>query len=578
MRLSPELIEEVRRRNDIVDVISEYVALKRVGKNYKALCPFHLEKTPSFIVSPDKQIFHCFGCGAGGDVIGFVMKIEKTSFHDAVLRLAERIGISLNELDPTSLTREARERERIYRLNELALEFFEAKLWDEEGSHALSYLKRRGLDLSTIKAFRLGYAPSSGEVLLNFMINKGFYPEELLRSGLVSSSLGVRYQDRFRGRVIFPIIDERGRVLGFGGRSLEGEEPKYLNSPETPVFSKRRVLFGIDKALSYIRSEGKVVLVEGYMDMIKLFQAGVQFTVASLGTSLTEAQANAIARYAQRVFIAYDADAAGEAATLRGITILVNKGLKVNVVEIPKGKDPDDFVSESGGESFKALLERSPSFWDFRLDLIFRDFDPSSVESKRNAFNKGVEFLLELDEVDREIVMPKFAERLRVPIELVKKALLSRSRRERNRALRPSKPKKDGFRKAEEEIVSLLLKNPSLSDKLLEFGGVDLFEDENLIWITRRILDGFSEYKIMEEAGENEEIRGLVAALLMRELPCSQDRIEAYFEGLLQTLVSRKLKKRLKELEEILRRDGSLPPSQYNEYLKILKEFHGGGA
>jgi len=577
LRLTPDFIEEVRRRNDIVDVISEYVTLKRAGKNYKALCPFHSEKTPSFIVSPEKQIFHCFGCGAGGDVVGFVMRMEKISFHDAVLKLAERAGISLSELDPTSLTREAREREKIYKLNELALAFFETKLWDEEGSEALSYLKRRGLDLSTVRLFRIGYAPSSKDALMNFMFNKGFYPEDLLRAGLASLSLDGRYYDKFRGRIIFPIADERGRILGFGGRSLEGEEPKYLNSPETAVFSKRKVLFGIDKSLNYIKAEDSIVLVEGYMDMIKLFQAGVRFVVASLGTSLTEAQANLIARYASKVFIAYDADAAGESATLRGISILVNRGLKVSVVDLPVGMDPDDFVSENGGEAFKLLLRSSRSFWDFRLDLIFKDFNPASIESKREALKKGIDFLLELSEVDRDIILQKLSERLGLSERTLRRVLSSRGRGEKVRVSLPPISKKNGFQRAEEEVLLLVLKRPAFLEKLIKFGGLDLFEDEKLRWILERILRGFSEYKIMEEAQGEEKIVGLLSSLLLRELPCEEERIEVYFDGLLESLLLRKLKKRLDELEGTLRREGSLSPSQYREYLELLKKFHKRG-
>ncbi len=580
MRFPPGFVDEVRRKNDIVEVISEYIPLKRAGKNYKALCPFHTEKTPSFIVSPDKQIFHCFGCGVGGDVIGFVMKIERISFQDAVLRLAERAGMSLKDIDPAMLTREARERERIYKLNELALYFFESNLWGEEGSEALSYLKRRGISFPTIKAFRIGYAPLSRDALLNFMIKKGIYPEELVRAGLVSSSLDGKHYDKFRGRVIFPIMDERGRILGFGGRSLTGEEPKYLNSPETPVFSKKKILFGIDKALKYARSEDRIVLVEGYMDMIKLFQEGIRFTIASLGTSLTERQASLIARYVSRVFIAYDADSAGESATLRGLSLLINKGLRVSVVELPRGSDPDEFVSEHGREAFENLLDRARSFWEFRMEIIFRDYNPSDMENKRATFKKAVEFLSELSEADRALVLPEISRRLGVHERVILKSLRS-TRRERGEFKSDVNlilsQKKDAFQKAEEELVLTLLKYPKLLDKFLERGGVELLEDEKMKWILRRILDGFSENEIVGESQENGELAGIVAGMVLRDPPCTEDKLELYFEALLEKLASRRFKKRLEELEEKLRREGSLPKTLYEEYLKLLKQFHGGG-
>ncbi|MCX8127314.1 MAG: DNA primase [Synergistetes bacterium] len=576
MKIYSELIEEVRKRNDIVDVISEYVSLKKAGKNYKALCPFHSEKTPSFIVSPDKQIFHCFGCGVGGDVIGFIMRIEKTSFQDAVLRLAERAGISLKELDPSTLTREAREREKLYKLNELAASFFESKLWSEEGSEALSYLKRRGLESSTIKAFRIGYSPSSGDALTNFMVDKGFYPEELSRAGLATIYLDGRCYDKFRGRIMFPICDERGRILGFGGRSLEGEEPKYLNSPETLIFSKKRILFGLDKALNYIKSCGELVLVEGYMDMIKLFQAGIRFVVASLGTSLTEAQVNTIARHVGKVFVAYDADFAGESATIRGVSLLVSKGLEVRVVSIPSGMDPDEFVSRYGGEAFISLLENASNFWDFRLDAIFKDFDPSNIESKRIALKRGIDFLLELSDIDRSFVIPKLSEKLGLSENSIKKVLSSKIKKSKVKTYLPQTSSKSGFQKAEEDAILVLMKNPGFKNKFLEYGGLDLFEDEKIRWIAERILEGYSEYKIMEEAEGKEDLSGLVSYLILKDLPCSENKIELYFEGLLRSLLSRRVKKRLDEIEEKLRKEGMLPPSLYSEYLKLLKELQKG--
>lgn len=577
MRFPADLIDEVRKRNDIVDVISEYVTLKRAGKNYKALCPFHSEKTPSFIVSPDKQIFHCFGCGAGGDVIGFIMRIEKTSFHDAVLRLAERAGISLRDLDPSSLTREARERERVYRLNEIAASFYESALWSEDGSDALSYLRKRGVELSTIKLFKIGYSPPMGDALTNFMVNKGFYPEELSRAGLATVYLDGRCYDKFRGRIIFPICDERGRILGFGGRSLGDEEPKYLNSPETIVFSKKRVLFGIDKALPFAKEMDSLVLVEGYMDMIKLYQAGIRNVVASLGTSLTEAQVNLIARHVSNVFIAYDADSAGESATVRGVSLLVNKGLKVKVLDMPPGMDPDDFVSKYGKDAFNSCIENARSFWDFRLDIILRDYDSSSVESKRETLRKGIDFLLELSEVDRFLVIPKLSEKLGVSESLIERALMSRLKGAKKGSSIPRSPLKDGFRRAEEDAITVLINHPNLKDKLVEYGGLELFEDEKIKWVAERILEGYSEYKIMEEVEEKGgDYSSLVSYLILRELPCDEEKISLYFEELLKTLSSRKVKRRIDELEEKLRKEGSLPPSLYNEYLNLLRELRRG--
>lgn len=394
-------LDELSARNDIVDVVSQYVQLKKSGANYFGLCPFHNEKTPSFTVAPDKQIFHCFGCGAGGGVFTFVMKAEGLEFPDAVRYLAARAGMEVPEQGEAD-RKAARHRERLYALCKDAARFYYDTLWLPENRTAQQYFLQRGLHRRTMNRFGLGYAPDSFHALLDAMTAKGYTRDELMDAGLLSRSEKGHVYDRFRGRVMFPIIDVRGNVIAFGGRVLDDSKPKYLNSPETPIFHKSRNLFALN--LSKKTKSGYFILAEGYMDVIALHQAGFDCAVASLGTSLTEEQARVIARHTDRIVISYDADGAGQAAAQRAIDILKKCDLQVKVLKIPGAKDPDEFIKTKGPDAFRALIERSEDHNAFRLEQIAAKYDLEDDEARVLFLRDAARMLAGIESsIEREV-------------------------------------------------------------------------------------------------------------------------------------------------------------------------------
>ncbi len=366
-----DVIQRIRERADIVEVVGSHLSLSKAGQNYKGLCPFHSEKTPSFTVSPSRQMFHCFGCGEGGNVFGFLMKIDGATFPAAVRTLGERYGI---EVDPQPASPAARQRtesrERLLILNRQAAEFFHrALVSDPNGQAARLYLEKRGMTPSTIEQFGLGYAPAGWDLTLSALTKAGSKIEDLALAGLVvpreqnsrAGQTAPGYYDRFRGRVMFPIRDLQKRVIGFGGRILDDGQPKYLNSPETPLFSKSRTLYALDVAREGISQSEEMVLVEGYFDAIALHQAGLTNVAATLGTALTSEHIELIRRFTHRIVLVFDPDTAGVRAALRSMDLFLDSGLTVRVVSLPAGEDPDTFVRGQGLDSFKALIQRAPS-------------------------------------------------------------------------------------------------------------------------------------------------------------------------------------------------------------------------
>jgi len=355
-----DLIERIKEKIDIVDVISEYVALKPSGENYKGLCPFHTEKTPSFVVSPKKDIFHCFGCGAGGNVFSFIMKIRGLTFPEAVEYLAEKVGISIKSYAEKSGDQASSK--VIYRINEIAMEVFRGKLFNPEGRKALDYLIKRKIDLESVKTFKLGYAVKSWDFMLNYLTSRGFRPELVERAGLViKRKTSTGYYDRFRNRIIFPILDSIGRCIGFGGRIFEEEEdqPKYINTSESEVFRKGRNLYGFSVAEKEIRKKRAAIVVEGYLDVIRLHKEGVRNTVAPLGTALTEEQLSFLLKFTEKIYLCFDPDEAGKKAALRSISIAHRLGIDPYIVELPSGVDPADFFDRYELPEFEYLVEKS---------------------------------------------------------------------------------------------------------------------------------------------------------------------------------------------------------------------------
>ncbi len=383
MSLIPEqVIDDVQARADIAEVIGRYVPLKRAGRHFKALCPFHRERTPSFMVNTEKQIFHCFGCGVGGNIFSFLMEHDRLTFPEAVRHVAEQVGVAVPETQATAGHESAR---GLTALLEKVCAHLERRLaHPQQGRAAREYLAERGVSEATAKRFRLGLAPEGWRHLLTAAQGRGVSDAQLEAAGLVIRGAAGAY-DRFRNRLIFPILDARGRVVGFGGRSLDGTEPKYLNSPETAVYTKGRHLYGLAQAKDAILGAKRAVVVEGYFDCVVLSGAGVLPVVSPLGTALTTEQARLLKRYAEEVVLAFDADAAGEAATLRGMDVAVEAGLAVRVARLPAGVDPDEYVRAHGRKGFEALVERSDTVFDFLVETALRRSPPRSLEGKVRA-------------------------------------------------------------------------------------------------------------------------------------------------------------------------------------------------
>ena len=407
-RYSEELIEEIKSNNDIVDVISQYVVLKRSGRNFFGLCPFHKEKSPSFSVSPDKQIFHCFGCGVGGNVIHFVSKIENLNFKDTLEMLANRANIALPVL--TSNPQEekiANLKSKVYKINEETARFYHENLYKPTSKPAQEYIKKRELNNKTLQSFLIGYSGKYDE-LYQLLKSKGFTEEEILASSLVNKTENGKFIDRFKGRLMFPIQDVQGRVIAFGGRVLDDSKPKYINSPENIVYSKGRHLFGLNVAKK--GDTKKLIIVEGYMDAISLYQRGITNAVASLGTALTEKQGWLLRKSCEQVIIGYDADGAGQAATMRGLEILQNMGCDMRILQIYGAKDPDEFVRKYGPERFLKCVDNSISLVEFKVKNLKQDLNLDNVNDKIKFLNQIAKILAKVDNsIEKEIYIDKIS-------------------------------------------------------------------------------------------------------------------------------------------------------------------------
>lgn len=480
--LSESFISELKARNDIEEVISSYVNVKRRGRNLVGLCPFHSEKTPSFTVYPDSQSFYCFGCGAGGDVVTFVKKIENLDYIEAVKSLAQRAGLAMPEdgYDDSY----AKLKTRVLEINRETARFYHQCLISPVGKKALEYLRGRGLSDNTIRRFGLGFAPESWDAGIKHLRGKGFTLDEMAAAAVAVKSARGSYYDQFRGRVIFPIIDIRGNVIAFGGRLMDGQGPKYLNSPDTPVFKKSRNLF----ALNYAKSskESALILAEGYMDVVALHQAGFTNAVATLGTALTAEQARMISQYAAEVVIAYDSDGAGQKATNRAINIFGEIGLPVRVLKVQDAKDPDEFIKKFGATRFKMLLEGAGSAMEFEIAKLRAKYDLDSPDGKVGFLKEFAGFMAGIrNPIERDVYVTKTAQELGVAKDpllvqinyiIRQRAKSDEKKKARDLSVFASGPneRRDPQRMsnlkealAEERLIGILLKNPDYHGDIL---------------------------------------------------------------------------------------------------------------
>lgn len=407
VRYSDELLDEIKSKNDIVDIVSQYVVLKRAGRNYMGLCPFHKEKSGSFCVSPDKQIFHCFGCGVGGNVFHFISKIENLNFKESVEMLANRAGVELPVSGNFEDDKLAKLKSRVYEVNKCAAEFYHENLYKPTAKPGQEYVKKRHLDNKTLKAFKIGYSGRFNE-LYTELKSKGFTEEEILASCLVNKNPDGKFIDRFRNRLMFPIFDTHERVIAFGGRVLDDSKPKYINSPEDIVYSKGRHLFAFNIARKY--NSKTIIMVEGYMDAVSLHQRGIHNAVASLGTALTEAQGRLLRRSCEKVIIGYDADGAGQAATLRGLEILQNLGCDIRILQIEGAKDPDEFVVKYGPERFQMYVNKAISLVEFKVKMLKKSLDLDNVNDKIKFLNEVAKIVAKVENsMEREVYVDKIS-------------------------------------------------------------------------------------------------------------------------------------------------------------------------
>ena len=464
-------IDDLKSQINIVDVVGRVVALKRAGANHKGVCPFHNEKTPSFVVSEQKQIFTCFGCGATGDAIKFTQQYYNLDFNEAIEKLGNEYGITIKRNNFSE------DREKYYEVNKEAARFF-YRAFTEQKNAGYTYMKNRGLDDAILKKFGIGYADEKWDSLYNHFKAKGVDEKILLELGLISESKG-KYYDKFRNRVMFPIINTSGKVIGFGGRAIGDDNPKYLNSPENKVFQKKNNLYALNISKQDIGKEGYAILVEGYMDAISLYQGGVLNVAASLGTALTENQTRLLKRYTKNVVLSYDADGAGQNAAMRGSEILIKDDCKVKVLHVTDGKDPDEFIKKNGREAFLKLIDGALPYIDYKLRYIRRDMDLSSDDGKIDYIKAAAAVLRELSPVEADVYIKKLSKELHIAEGAIKMEILGNNSNS-SRNSQPAVPQRnhreeevqEEMSSLEASIIKSLMVNPGLTEKLLDYSEI----------------------------------------------------------------------------------------------------------
>lgn len=485
---SDELVEEIRSGNDIVDVISGYVRLTKKGSTYFGLCPFHNEKTPSFSVSPNKQMYYCFGCGAGGNVITFLMEYENYTFPEALEVLANRIGIELPKQEMTAEQRKASDkRARLLEVNKEAAKYFYTLLRSERGTRAHEYFRNRGLSEETIKKFGLGYSDKYSDDLYRYLRSKGYEDELLKDSGLISIDEKRGGHDKFWNRAMFPIMDVRGKVIGFGGRVMGDGEPKYLNSPETMIFDKSRNLYGLN--LARTTKKNQILLCEGYMDVIALHQAGFDNAVAALGTAFTVGHANLLRRYTKEVYLTFDSDGAGIRAAKRAIPILKEVGITAKVINMQPYKDPDEFIKALGAEAYEERIKNAESSFMFEIRIMEEDYDLKDPEGKAAFYNEIAKQLLQFsEELEREVYIEAVAGKYGMGFENLRKLVnklgtqpeLARQVRQQQKGTMPKEKRKkeDGMKQSQKLLLTWLIEEPGLYQRIQEYIHPEDFTEE----------------------------------------------------------------------------------------------------
>ena len=581
-------IDEIKERLDIAEVLQEYIQLRKSGANFKALCPFHNEKTPSFMVSPEKQIWHCFGCSEGGDIFGFVMKIEGVEFPEALRILAKKAGVELRREDPTLQNKKT----RLLDICKLTAAYYHKVLLESpKAEFVREYLKSRQIDSDTTEQFKLGYSPDSWDLLFEFLKKKGYSEEEIFLAGLtVKKEKGTGYYDRFRNRLMFPINDIHGNAVGFGGRTLKKDEQgaKYINSPETLVYNKSHILYGLDQAKSSIRKEDAVIVVEGYTDCISAHQAGIRNVVASSGTALTEGHLKLIKRYTSNIIVAFDRDVAGAEAAKRGIEVALTQEMNIRVLELLSGKDPDEAIKENKDAFLKAVKEAKP-YLQYYFDDTFKNFNLSRVEDKKRAAAVLLPIIAKIaNGIEQSHWLKELAKKIDVSEEIlrerIKKTVKSRRTPVKEVAEENLIKPIDRFIKVGEELLSLLLCYPEQISFAVKELVPECFGEERqrflyknlVIYYTKKEQFNISDFqKKLQSKNNNESAAYLDVIHLLGEESFSdltEISVRQYLKERINLLKRNLISLQLKEIEQRIKALEQQKTSQNQEEFDTLSQ------
>ncbi|MDD2679236.1 MAG: DNA primase [Candidatus Omnitrophica bacterium] len=579
-RIPENILDDILARVDIVEVISGFLPLKKAGRNFKACCPFHHEKTPSFMVSPDRQIYHCFGCGESGNAFKFLMRYERLDFPEAVEALASRAGVVLPRTENFPGQPSSGITTQLYKINELAASFYSANLNAPAGLKAKEYLLQRGIRQETISALKLGFAPDNWDSLINYLRSKGVSLGILEKAGLAIGKEGGGFYDRFRNRIIFPIFDIKGRVLGFGARVLDNSLPKYLNSPETAVYTKGKNLYGFNLAKDGIRENDFVAIVEGYLDFILPFQEGLKSVTASLGTALTVEQARFLKRYTHNVVMVYDADTAGELATLRSLDIFIEEEMNVRVVSLPAGLDPDLFVRKEGIAAFKEKIASAENLFDYKLKVLKSRYNAKEIEGRAKVSGLMLETIARFKNA---ILKSEYLKKLAQELNLKEEALLEEIRKvktEKAYAYPQTKLERKTYHTnaTEKLLMSLMLEENGLVSRIRESLDLEDFQDERISRIVSIMFNLVDQGKqvepqiLMNHLGD--DISELVSesVFLTQNAPASEAHREKVVSDCIQRMKNERLKLERQRLHEQIKAAQHVGDEELLS--RLTEEFH----
>ncbi len=578
-RIPENLLEDILGRVDIVEIISSYIPLKKAGANFKANCPFHHEKTASFMVSPDRQIYHCFGCGESGNAFKFLMRHERMEFPEAVESLAKKCGVILPQEDRPEAAQAASLNNQLYKINELAVSFYETNLYGAGGKTALHYLAGRGINPETIKNFRLGLASPAWDGLINFLRSKNASLAHMEQAGLILPKKSGGYYDRFRERVIFPIADMRGRFIGFGARVMDNSLPKYINSPETPVYTKGRNLFGFNLSKDFIRDADCAVIVEGQLDFMIPFQEGLKNIVASQGTALTQDQIKLLKRYTRNIVMIYDGDTAGETATLRSLDMLIEEGLNVKVVPLPAGTDPDALVRKAGVATLKEKVENAESFFDYKLKVLRGRHQMKDPHGKAKIASEMLATINKFeDAILRGEYTRKLSDQMQIPeqdiaeeLHKLKPAVSQEAKQPAPQAAKPAP-----INPAEKLLIKFMLEERDLVEKIMQQLSPSDFADARtvkIVEVMRRLtLEGksISPSVLMNYFSEEDATALVCETMFMPEL--SEEGREKAVHDCIARIKVQRLRSRREHLHIQIKSAQSL--GDETKLNSLIQEFH----